>query len=110
MANPRLPSQIEDINVELRHRPTVENNGDKSTVFSESSEDKEGTEILYPRVKHKRLLSSDEAWKEYKRTGKHLGKFRGPNRVRDAEKMGQLIHKQQETAPGISNLLGSYKF
>jgi hypothetical protein len=105
--NPLLPGQTEAGNIDLSHRPSVPNpEGGLSTVFSESSGQK-GLEVLYPRVVGGKVLSSDEAWDHYKRTGQHLGKFS----TRDAaDEMGQRIHRQQEQSPFVKNLLRSMRF
>jgi len=99
-----MPGQVEAGNIsDLGHRPSIPNpEGGYSTVFSESSGDKNGLEVLYPRAANGKILSSDEAWANYKNTGQHLGKF---SNVDAAEKYGQMLHRQQEMSPQIKALL-----
>lgn len=86
-------------NINLFTRPIVRNNdGSKSTVLSMSFYDENtGKETLIPMVGHKNgrpaILSEKEAINLFQATGKHLGKFNNP---KDANKMAEKIHRQQE--------------
>jgi hypothetical protein len=61
-----------------------------------SSEDK-GQEVLFPTVGDEgRVLSDEEAWQRYKKTGNYLGKFKD---VKSANEYAQQLHLQQEAAP-----------
>ncbi len=88
------PGLVKPGNIDLIHRPVVANpEGGTSTVFSMSFGTPEG-EILIPRVSMDgRLMSEDEAIKEYYKTKQHLGIFKTPA---DADRYGQLVHQQQE--------------
>lgn len=82
-------------NVDLAHRPVVHNpDGSVSTVYSSSS-GQGGMEVLVPGVSQDgRLMTPDEAWQEYLRTGKHLGKF---GSVQDANAYADALHSQHWT-------------
>lgn len=87
--------QVEAGNIDLTKRPKVKNeDGSISTVRS-SSFNIDGKEVLIPTVAEdgSRILSNEEALEQYKRTGKHLGKFATPE---DATKYAEELHKSQE--------------
>lgn len=69
--------------------------GTHGTVYSESREE-DGQEVLYPRIYDGKLHSSDEAWKHYKQTGQHMGKFKN---AADADAYGQKYH--EDAARGL---------
>lgn len=82
-------------NIDLDKRPKVKNpDGSISTVRS-ASFNIDGQEVLIPTVADdgSRVLSNEEALEQYKRTGKHLGKFATPE---DATKYAEELHKAQE--------------
>jgi hypothetical protein len=65
-------------NIDLRRRPEVLNqDGTVSTVRSMSI-NVDGREVLIPTVVRDRVVSDEEAIREYQRTGKHLGVFDTP--------------------------------
>ena len=78
-----------------------------STVFSESSAGPDMIEVLFPRVVNGKILSSEDAWKHYRNTGEHLGRFFDSG---VASEMGERIHRQQEQDSLIESLLRSLKF
>lgn len=94
---------IESGNIELYGRPEIENNGQKSTVFS-SSFNIDGNEVLLPLADDGRILTEDEAINKYRKTGKHLGKFRTPQ---GATKYAEQLHNEYES--GKYNLPKSFQ-
>jgi hypothetical protein len=79
--------------------------GSISTVRTISIGTDQG-EVLIPTVVGNRVVSDEEAIREYQRTGKHLGIFGTPE---DATSYAQSLHQQQErqyarpTAQPLSN-------
>lgn len=86
---------IEPGNVDLSRRPRVRNkDGSESTVLSGSYDFGDGLETLLPHVSDDgKILDSRGAIELYRRTGKHLGKYRN---VADADAAAKEIHEQQE--------------
>lgn len=91
------PGLIEPGNIDLTHRPDVANaDGSHSSVRSMSFEDN-GQEILVPTVPEdgSHIMTDDEAIEQYRRTGKHLGKFKTPDA---ATRYAERLHEQQAGA------------
>lgn len=80
-------------NIDIHNRPVVHNrDGSISTVRTISIGTDQG-EVLIPTVVGNRVVSDDEAVREYERTGKHLGIFRTPD---EATAYAKSLHTQQE--------------
>ena len=81
-------------NINLDQRPSVMSGAGSmhSTVFSTSFTDDQGREVLVPRVVGKSIVSPQEAWQNYKKTGQHLGIFRNSAA---ADAYAQALHLQQ---------------
>lgn len=81
-------------NIDLGVRPSVRMSDDSiATVRSMSFQDDDGSEVLVPTISDDgRVMSNDEAIDQYRRTGKHLGKF---DSVEGADAAAQRIHEQQ---------------
>lgn len=84
---------IEKGNIDLKHRPRVKNpDGSISTVRS-MSVNIDGQEVLIPTVSDDgRILSPRDAVSLYKKTGKHLGKFRDEE---SANAYAKQLHEDQ---------------
>lgn len=90
------PGMVEGGNIDLSKRPVVRNaDGSISTVRSIGVEF-DGKEILLPTVSEDgKILTEQQAIEQYRRTGKHLGKF---STVDAANAYAEAIHRQQESA------------
>jgi hypothetical protein len=77
-------------NIDLSQRPVRRNaDGSVSTVLSSSFEI-DGKNVLLPLINDKgKLLTKEEAINEFKKTGKHLGKFKSEE---DAIQYAQALH------------------
>lgn len=99
-SNPRLQrqaapaGQLEAGNINLNNRPRVKNaDGTISTVRSMSFNDGTG-EVVVPTVSDDgRIMTDDEAFQQYRRTGRHLGKFDTPG---NATNFAIRLHEDQE--------------
>ncbi|MBA3859101.1 MAG: hypothetical protein C0508_01210 [Cyanobacteria bacterium PR.023] len=93
------PAELtEEGNINLSTRPRVKNaDGSISTVRSMSFYDGK-SEVLIPTVSDEgRIMSDDEAIQYYKKSGKHLGKFRTPEA---ATQYAERLHVQQAAMYG----------
>lgn len=94
----RRDGLLEPGNIDLSKRPVVKNSdGTVSTVRS-IGVNIDGQEVLIPTVSDDgNVLSEPQAIEQYKRTGKHLGKF-ATSQASDA--YAQQLHRQQERMYG----------
>lgn len=93
------PGLVEPGNIDLTNRPSVLNkDGSHSSVRSMSFSDG-GPEILVPTVPDdgSHIMSDDEAIAQYRKTGRHLGKFSNPT---FANAYADRLHRQQAAAGG----------
>lgn len=85
-------------NINLYNRPQVKNTDGSISSVRSMSFNENGKEILIPTVSEDgRIMSNNEAIKQYKKTGKYLGKF---NTVKEANQYADELHKQQESLTG----------
>lgn len=84
---------LEPGNIDLAKRPVVKNkDGSISTVRS-MSVGFDGKEVLIPTVHDSgRIMSDNEAIKEYQKTGRHLGMFDTPD---NASRYAEQLHNDQ---------------
>ena len=92
----KFPGLLGRGNIDLTNRPKVKNpDGSTSTVRS-ASFGLGGRETLLPTVSDDgRVMSDDDAVKQFLRTGQHLGQFGTP---RAADAYATALHNQQATA------------
>ena len=85
---------VEEGNIDLKNRPVVQNpDGTISTVRSMSFR-MGNTEILIPTVSDSgKIMTENEAIKQYLDTGRHLGKFRT---AEEATTFAKQLHNEQE--------------
>lgn len=97
LLEPDASGMIESGNIDLSYRPRVKNRipgeGGYSTIRSLGFQDQNGNEVLIPTVVNGKVLSDDEAIKNYYKTGKHLGKFKSPE---DSTRYAELLHNLEE--------------
>jgi hypothetical protein len=81
-------------NIDMKRRPAVKNpDGSVSSVRSISIGE-DDVEVLIPTVSDDgRIMSNDEAIASYKKSGKHLGKYRN---IAAANRFARRIHESEE--------------
>jgi hypothetical protein len=90
--------QLQAGNIDIYNRPKVKNkDGTISTVRSMSFSPQQGTEVLIPTVVGDRVLSEEDAIKNYFKTKQHLGMFNTPE---NASTYAQNLHLQQRNLYG----------
>lgn len=87
-------------NINLYNRPIINNSdGTKSTVRSMSFYDNnENKEILVPTAVNGRIVSDEDAIRNYYKTGEYLGKFNTPQQ---ANNYAKKLHIQQDLTTKI---------
>jgi hypothetical protein len=93
---PSHPQPIESGNIDLAAQPSIPNplEGGMSTVYSVGV-NLDGKEVLLPSVTPdgRFLKTVKEVVDEYRKTGRHLGKFKTSE---DSDLYGQQLHQQYE--------------
>lgn len=86
-------SMVSPGNIDIGRRPVVKNpDGSISTVRSMSI-NVDGNEVLIPTVSEDgRVMSDDEAIRQFQQTGRNLGRFRN---VQGATNYAERLHEQQ---------------
>jgi len=112
MVDPRTIEGLLSLgNIDLYSRPRVDNgDGTYSTVRSIGIGDEYGREILIPTVSDDgRIMSNDDAIRNYYETGRHLGIFNSPEA---ADAYAARLHDLQEqyySNPKEEDALGFFK-
>lgn len=91
---------IEAGNIDLANRPTVRNADGKISTVRSISYNVDGKETLMPTVSDDgRILSDEEALAQFRKSGRHLGKFDTPD---NATAYAKSLHEAQAAkyAPG----------
>ena len=84
---------LEEGNIDLSKRPVVKNPDGSISTIKSISVNFDGKETLIPTISpNGRKLTDEEAIDLYRRTGKHLGKFRD---VKSASSYAREISKKQ---------------
>lgn len=92
------PKPVVEGNIDLMHRPVVENKDGTISTVKSMSINEDGQEILIPMISPSGTsLTEEGAIALYHRTGKHLGKFRSPDEAND---FAARLHEQQERVYG----------
>lgn len=96
----RFPGQVEMGNIDLTNRPHVKNADGSTSTIRSLGVNIDGKEVLIPTVSDDgRIMTDDEAVEQYKRTGRHLGKFKS---VEASNAAARALHEEQAQMLGES--------
>jgi len=94
---PGYPAGLQPVvpgNLKLIGRPRVKDGDKTATVRSAGRlDDRDGLETVYPTVVKGKLVSPEEGWQHYLKTGEHLGKYAN---WQIGEAAGQSIHNEEQ--------------
>ena len=94
---PGYPAGLQPVvagNLPLIGRPRVKDGDKTATVRSAGRlDDKDGLETVYPTVVKGKLVSPEEGWQNYLKTGEHMGKYAN---WQIGEAAGKSIHNEEE--------------
>jgi len=90
---PQTPGLMEPGNINLNNRPVVKNpDGSISTVRSRVFGFDDHSVVLPTVSDDGRILTDEQAIEQYKKTGKHLGRF---DSIPNADAYAQRLHEDQ---------------
>ena len=94
---PGYPAGLQPVvhgNLKLIGRPKVSDGNKTATVRSSGRfDDRDGLETVFPTVVGGKLVSEEQGWKHYLKTGEHMGKYAN---WQIGQKAGEQIHREEE--------------
>ena len=101
----RMAGRVGKGNVDLYNQPAVKNKDGSISTVDSSSYNIDGQEVLLPSVTPdgRHLKTEDEIIKEYRKTGRHLGKFGTPQ---EADAYAQQLHNDYAAGKYGQSLAG----
>jgi hypothetical protein len=94
---PGYPAGLQPVvpgNLKLIGRPRVKDGNKTATVRSAGQlDERDGLETVYPTVVNGKLVSPEEGWKHYLKTGEHMGKYAN---WQIGEEAGISIHNEEQ--------------
>jgi len=93
------PGMVENGNLDAIGRKPLDNeDGSISTALTFSRRDEDGLEVIVPQVIDGVKFSEDAAWRHYKMTGEHFGKFDTPGHADEFAKDLHMLMEEDAVA------------